>query len=198
MGRLSRLNPSDLVRAYGLDTLVETGTGHGHSVITALQVPEITHIVTIEVDYETYHRNTVTFSNEPRVTCLHGDSSVLLPKVAADLTPNRRVLWFLDAHFAGSGRLAPLPMEVKNGDVEAAAPVLTEVKALIAYRGAVLANDVIVIDDLCLFEEGPYEVDARELRMSLGQRSLAWMDLLMTHTIERVYHDGGYLIARPR
>jgi hypothetical protein len=196
MGTLSRIGLAELVQAHGLDTLVEAGTGHGHSLLAALQVPALTDIRSIEIDYETWHRARVVFSTEPRVRLYCGDSSAVLRSLVAELG-GRKVLWFLDAHFPGSGRLEPVSMLVK-GDPAAAVPIAAELTALLTHRD--LSRDVVVVDDLCLFEAGSYESDAPDLRASLGLRSLRWLDgaLGRTHELTRLTLDGGYLIARPR
>ena len=197
MGTLSRVGLADLVRTYGLDTLVETGTGHGHSVIAALQVPELLDIRSIELDRETWHRNVVVFATEKRVRLYHGDSPRLLPTLCRELYA-QRVLWWLDAHFPGSGRLDPVPMLPDHGSV----PLVHEVAALLEHRREWLEHDVIVVDDLCLFEPGAYEHDAAHLRAGLAWKDAPthWLDqeLARSHVIERLTIDGGYLIARPR
>ncbi len=199
MGTLSRIGLRDLVHAHDLNTLVETGTGHGHSVISALQVPELRVIHSIEVDHETWHRNTVVFSNEPRVSIHRGESAALLPKIIEGLAPASRVLWFLDAHFPGSGRLEPLPMKLK-GSAQQTAPVEPEVAMILGHRKASTAWDVFVVDDLCLFEPGEFEHDAHDLRLMLDLGGLGWLEEVIgdTHTFTRVMRDGGYLIARPK
>lgn len=197
MGTLSRIGLAELVRAHRLDTLVETGTGHGHSLLAALQVPALVDLRSIEVDFETWHRHRVGFATEPRVRLYHGDSVTVLPAIVAELAHlDRRVLWFLDAHFPGSGRLDPLPMAVLAG--EDPVPIMREFSALTDRRD--LSRDVVVVDDLCLFEPGDYEADAPDLRAALGVRRLDWIDeaLADTHEITRSTRDGGYLIARPR
>lgn len=198
MGTLSRIALAELVRAHGLDTLVETGTGHGHSLLAALQVPELVDIRTIEIDPATWHRARVGFATEHRVRCYLGDSPEVLRTIAADVTAlERRVLWFLDAHFPGSGRLDPVPMTATEG-AAAAVPILAEATVLLTNRD--LTSDVVVVDDLCLFEPGTYERDAPDLRAALGLPPLAWLDeaLARTHDVARITRDGGYLIAQPR
>lgn len=199
MGTLSRLGLPGLVRAHGLNTLVETGTGHGHSLLAALQVPELVDIRSIEIDHETYHRNRVVFATEPRVRLYWGDSTDLLEEIAVELDAlDRRVLWFLDAHFPGSGRLDPLPMTVAEQSPAMLVPIAGEVSVIREHRD--LSGDVIVVDDLCLFEPGNYETDAAELRAALAfQGGLAWLDDLLkeTHRCERILRDGGYLVALP-
>lgn len=197
MGVLSRIGLAEIVREHRLDTLVETGTGHGHSLLAALQVPELVDLRSIEIDFETWHRHRVGFAAEPRVTLYHGDSVEVLPRIAAELaTLNRRVLWFLDAHFAGSGRLDPVPMIVDEGEEQV--PLVREFEALRAWRD--LWRDVLIVDDLCLFEPGNYEADAPDLRAALGGHALDWIDaaLCESHEVTRSTRDGGYLIARPR
>lgn len=197
MGTLARVGLSELARRHRLDTLVETGTGHGHSLLAALQVPALIDIRSIEVDYETWHRARVVFATEPRVRVYLGDSPEVLDRICAELEPLRRtVLWFLDAHYPGSGRLDPLPMIA--ADPSAAVPLLAEFRAI--FKGRDIERDVFVVDDLCLFEPGNYESDAPELRAALGFDSLGWLEdgLAATHNVARVLRDGGYLIAEPK
>jgi hypothetical protein len=80
----------------------------------------------------------------------------------------------------------------------AAVPLVAEVGAILAARD--VSRDVVVVDDLCLFEPGPYERDAADLRAALGLPSLAWLDghFRKTHDVGRVFKDGGYWIASPQ
>jgi hypothetical protein len=197
MGTVASIGLDWLVQSHRLDTFVESGTGHGHNLIRALQWPQLTALHSIEIDYPTHHRAAVTFSNEPRVKLYHGDSSQILGAIASELSPQRRVLWYLDAHFAGSGRIEPLAMVVDR-DPRELVPLQREVVGLRGRRD--LAGDVVIVDDLCLFEVGPYETDAPQLREQLGLQSLGWLDHLFsrTHEISRLTRDGGYWVARPR
>ena len=200
MGNLYGVEFGDLVQKYALDSMVETGTGHGHNLIAALQRPELVDLRSIEIDEETHRRARVTFAQERRVGLYLGDSPAVLPTIARSVTQlGRRVLWFLDAHFPGSGRITPLPMTVAGPDDGAKkVPIVAELQALRAHRD--LARDVIIIDDLGLFEAGPFEHDPHQLRAALGFQSIDWLSGLLepTHEVRRSYRDGGYLIALPK
>ncbi len=196
MGDLSRISLAELVHAHGIDTIVETGTGHGYSIAAALRIPAIKFIVSIEIDPETFVRERQHFSEHERVRIVNGDSVEAIPRICKILgVTERRVLWFLDAHFPGSGRHRPVPMIVAG---DRTVPIAKEIDALLEHRN--LEHDVIVVDDLCMFEIGSYEFDAPEFRKALRPGLLKRLDTALreTHDITRLMRDGGYLIARPK
>lgn len=210
MGRVGSIGLASLVESYGLNTFVEAGTGWGMSVEDALTVPQLTDIRSIEIDNEPYWRNKFRFEGEAnaflilahskdRVHLYLGDSRKMLGPIAGELASTARVLWYLDAHFSGSGREVPvamLPLSVPPTD---AVPIEAELEALL-NSGRDLSHDVIVIDDRCLFEADTYEAgDDPAFREALHSDVVVALEksFTPTHVIRRSRKDTGYLIVTP-
>lgn len=202
MGQVAHAGLAELVARFHLDTFVETGTGWGQSVRDALEVPALSMIYTIEIDHETWERNYHLFRLEPRVRCIHGESTHIVSYLAHRvLKPEQRVCWYLDAHFPGTGRKFPTHMLPLQGDAAAVVPVVGEVLEMLVYRE--IAHDVIILDDRCLWEADAYEGGPNigmELRTALHRNDVVAIEgiLLRTHECERTTRDAGYAIFTPR
>lgn len=198
MGRVGSIGLTRLVQEFTLDTFVETGTGWGLSVEDALMIPALTDVRSIEIDRETYLRNAEKFLDWARVRLYRGDSRIELWFIIDALKASARVLWYLDAHFPGSGRAVPTQMLPLTTSAEDAVPLAGEVIQLL---GRNLQNDVIVIDDLCMFEPGLFEAgNDSSYREVLQSKAITTLEkaLADSHNFTRVTKDNGYLICTPR
>src|SRR5258708_2430617 len=82
---------------YGLRTLVETGTYLGDSIQANLN--RFTKIYSIELGDDLYRRAVHRFKGHGHVSILQGDSTVVLPRVVAQL--DEAALFWLDGHYSG-------------------------------------------------------------------------------------------------
>jgi hypothetical protein len=116
-------------KTYGLRTLVETGTWRGDTI--AAVADRFERCITIELSTELWREACARFRASPNVTCLHGDSGVVLPQVLAEL--RAPALFWLDAHASGGPT-------VDSGK----GPILDELRAILSHgeRG-----HVVLIDD---------------------------------------------------
>ncbi len=129
----------DAARAFGLRTLVETGTYEGEMVRKALR--HFTRIVTLELDAGNAARAARRFAGDDRVEVWQGDSATLLPEVLRTV-PEPAVFW-LDGHFSGAG--------TARGSLDT--PLAAEL-ATLARRGN--PRDIVLIDDARMLGEGDY------------------------------------------
>lgn len=118
-------------------TFVETGTAD-HLTIQEL-APWFERLYTIELDEGFYHQAWCAFMNTPRVTCLYGDSKVVLEHLVYRLK-GPAVFW-LDAHYCGGVK----------GDEDT--PIETELRHIYRYRQH--ERNLILIDDARLFGTDP-------------------------------------------
>jgi hypothetical protein len=198
MGHVANAGLADLVTRYDLTIFVETGTGRGDSIRDALAIPAIREIRSIEIDPETYNCNVTEFNAQPRVILYHDDSRTVLPTIAESLPTDANVLWYLDAHFPGSFRIVPTPMLPLAMPASEAVPLVAEIEGLLSARS--LANDVVVVDDLLLWEAGPYTAgDTPGFREQLKTNDLAVVETLLepTHQMQRLHTDQGYAVFHP-
>ena len=82
---------------YGLRVFVETGTYLGDMV--AAVADRFERCITIELSIELWRGACARFQALPRVTCINGDSGVVLAQVVAGL--EEPALFWLDAHTSG-------------------------------------------------------------------------------------------------
>jgi hypothetical protein len=85
--------------AYGLTTLVETGTYYGEMI--AAVVNHFRRIYSIELDPELAKRAQQRFRRHSQVEIIQGDSQIAVPELLQRL--NERCLFWLDAGYCGWG-----------------------------------------------------------------------------------------------
>ena len=149
----------DLVKPY-LKThrvLVESGTLYGAGVDRAL--PYFDAIYTIELDKKLHVDAQMRFWNNPKVTCLQGDSKEVLHKLIPEL-PVTGVVFYLDAHWSGD-KSVDWKKSSWKGYVETSyvgneptpenqVPLLGELQAIVEkYPGPA----ILYIDDMDKFDE---------------------------------------------
>jgi hypothetical protein len=125
----------DYGRRYGLRTLVETGTYLGDAVQANLR--NFSRIYSIELGEDLWRRAARRFGHLHHVTILHGDSGVVLPKLAAEL--REPVLFWLDGHYSG-GVTARAAED---------SPILAELSSVLSRP----TKDVVLIDDIRCFTD---------------------------------------------
>jgi len=116
-------------QAYGLTTLVETGTYYGE-MITAL-APRFRRIYSIELDPRFARLAQDRFRKRSHVEIIRGDSQSVVPMLLQRL--NERCLWWLDAGYYGWG-----------GDFGNPNRLGSELHAILADR---IPDHVILMDD---------------------------------------------------
>lgn len=121
-------------KRYGLKVLVETGTNDGGTPWTLKD--DFEQLFTIELGERQWQAATERFAAYPKVTCLLGDSAVVLPELVQKL--HEPALFWLDGHWSG-GSTAHGPKDT---------PVIEELAAIFATK----VPHVILVDDARLFE----------------------------------------------
>ena len=87
----------DYARAFGLTTLVETGTYYGEMIAAA--APHFRRIYSIEINPNLARLARERFRQFPHVTILEGDSQTAVPQLLGQL--HEGCLWWLDAGYCG-------------------------------------------------------------------------------------------------
>jgi hypothetical protein len=123
---------------YGLRTLVETGTYVGDMVDAMKDTFE--RIYSIELGVELFRRAEARFRSSPHIRIVHGDSSVVLGRVLAEL--DGPALFWLDGHYSGD--------ITARGATDT--PILDELRLILA---APERRHVIIIDDARCFGSDP-------------------------------------------
>ena len=187
--------------AKGYTILAETGTGTGTAVSHALGFP-FKAIYSCDIDAEQIWLMQARYRHDERVHLFPLRSDDYIRALLEDKVGNPpiktddRVLWFLDSHFPGFDLYKAAIDAEKNLDVRL--PLQTELNLLLSYGRT---HDVIIADDLRIFEKGPF---ASRNMDQIGYGYAAAYDRPLdlsgwekTHTIVRDYRDTGYMILTP-
>jgi len=201
MGDLSIFDLSHIKNTNNINVLVETGTFKGDGTLFAKSVFDTVH--SIEIDEELYNDATERFKDEPNINIYLGNSVDILPRVLPAITEN--VLFWLDAHFPGAD--CHKKAYDSESDKVKRIPLTEELKLICSLRSG---NDVIIIDDLWLYEDGPFAWGSWDDHSATCGFNVTREDLMKgetldesiellsnTHNIRRQYDHQGYLICTP-
>ncbi len=137
------------------------------------------------------------FASRPQVHILHSDSTTALTSILREVPSTMPIFFFLDAHFPGEVEVGYNYEENTPNGVTM--PLQEELQLIRQLRPN--AMDVIVVDDLKLYEDGPFENG--QILNNFANIPPSWRNLDFVHvlfpdkTIEKSYLDDGYLILKP-
>lgn len=200
MGHLQAFNLSSFIPAYNLRGYVETGTGEGDSLKYALTCPQFEELYSIEMDSRIY-MNALNKFKDPRLTFFNGLSKDILNDLLPKLDLEKNYLFFLDAHFPEAdfqnedpGRYIKSFFKYGQDSIP-----LEDELALIRTKRT-LNRDVILIDDLRIYEDGPFETGNWADRTKIKAGDISFIEKLLgsTHDITRNFKQQGYLILTPK
>jgi len=203
MGDLKIYDLGEYRCKYNLDTFVETGTFRGEGVEYASKFG-FDNIHSVEAVESLASDAEKMFTDKSNIKIHHGESFEVLEKILPQIESN--ILFWLDAHFPGAdAHLVPYDNET---DPDKRAPLERELK-LIKER-VKTNNDVLIIDDLWLYEDGPFEWGSCDAhfkkcgfnvtRAQLVEKDSSFIYEMFekTHNIEKSYKHQGYLIMTPK
>ena len=176
----------------------ETGTGTGASLEYASDHKQFLRLYSVEIHQGTAEKAARYFANKPQVHVLNMDSLTALRQVLPTVAQEERILFFLDAHFPGeaapdfAGYQAPIPLETKL-------PLEQELELISRTRGN--CRDVILIDDLRIYENGPFEAGntpPEQETLDPARKNIDFVvRLFPNRELHRDYRDTGSLIIAP-
>jgi hypothetical protein len=175
----------------------ETGTDLGHSLKHALDNGNFSTLYSSEIHAPTADRASALFAPHPQVHIMHSDSTTALGSILRAVPSTSPIFFFLDAHFPGEVEVGyAYSGNIPNG---VTIPLQEELQIISQLRPSTM--DVIVVDDLKLYEDGPFEngqISDNFANISPSWRSLDFVQALFPDkTIEKSYLDDGYLILKP-
>ena len=193
MGSLSRFDLSRYREHYGLGAFFETGTCWGDGVQYAVDAG-FERIFSVEIMDEFFDASSERFKDLDHITLIKGESVTALEQTLPDIEDN--ILFWLDAHFPGAdGGLkdynAPTDETIR-------CPLETELEVIQKHRAG--REDVFVIDDLRIYEQGPFK--SGNLPEYIERPPNASIDFVFrlfseSHHIVRLYDDEGYVLMVP-
>lgn len=194
MGSIAKFDLQRVISDFNTRVFFETGTWKGDGVAYALEFP-FEKIISVEIVPGIAAQAVERFAGESRVEIFEGSSQDILKKELQGIRQN--CLFWLDAHYPGADE----GIEEYNADMdeELRLPLENELKVIRDLRGK--RQDVIIIDDLRIYENGPYEKgNAPSDTLPKRSRDLDFIEKEFsdTHHINRSYLDEGYLILLPK
>lgn len=193
MGSISRFNLSKIAADYNCPHFVETGTWKGDAVAYALQTNFAT-IISVEIVPGIAAEAQKRFQQYKNVRIIEGNSVSVLFKELPLLQGN--CIFWLDAHFPGAEEGINRYDAETNEDRRL--PLEKEIEAARSSRQGF--NDVLIIDDLRIYEDGPYEngnAPADTLPKANRNIDFIFSHFGATHHINRLYRDEGYILLTP-
>lgn len=204
MGDITIFDIQNLIDNSKVRSFCETGTLHGDAV-NFISRFSFDSIISIEIVESLAVAAAKRFQHDERVKIVQGDSSKILQSICNKYLDCDTLFW-LDAHFPGAdNNLTAYDCE-QNSDTRI--PLKAELQVL--QNRAHHYNDIIIIDDLWLFEEGPFEWGTFNEHMKkyhnnekreiiCGQDSSFIFEMFNdTHNIQRLSNHQGYLILKPK
>ena len=194
MGQLNQaIQIKNVLDFYDIKNFVETGTGKAEVVQTVVEADENLNIHTIEVIPEIYDKNKINFSYLKDVNWHLGTSFDILPEILPDLKGT--TLFWMDAHFPGADFGLSSYGDEKDDDKRL--PLKKELETIVANRD--VTNDVFVIDDLRIYEDGPFGDGNWEDREKYGGDGIEFIEELFdeTHYVVKSYNAQGSVLLFP-
>jgi hypothetical protein len=194
MGQLNQaIQIGNVLDFYNIENFVETGTGIGEVVRSIYQINKDINIHSIEIVKEIYQRNKDELSNLKNVNLHLGRSSDVLLEIVPSLKGN--TLFWLDAHFPGADFGLAKYGDEKDDDKRL--PLKSELEIIV--RSKDVTNDVFVVDDLRIYEDGPFEHGNWSERSKYGGDGISFVEELFeeTHYVVRSYNQQGYIMMFP-
>lgn len=194
MGQLNQaIQIKNVLDFYDIKNFVETGTGQAEVVQTVVEADENLNIHTIEVIPEIYDKNKINFSYLKDVNWHLGTSFDILPEILPDLKGT--TLFWMDAHFPGADFGLSSYGDEKDDDKRL--PLKKELETIVANRD--VTNDVFVIDDLRIYEDGPFGDGNWEDREKYGGDGIEFIEELFdeTHYVVKSYNAQGSILLFP-
>lgn len=195
MGHVQAFDLKHLITVFDLKVYIETGTGIGDSLSHALNFPEFEELHSIEVDKNLYEKALINFQ-DPRLKIHNKYSKEALPEI---LGTAKNCLFFLDAHFPDADfGTAPDRYQVslqKYG--KDALPLEEELSIIHQMRSQ--SKDVLIIDDVWIYEKGPFETGnwVEQDKLDIGDMNFVSNIFKDTHDISKFYKQQGYLLLLP-
>jgi len=194
MGQLNEaIQIKNVLDFYDIKNFVETGTGQAEVVQTVVEADDTLNIHTIEVIPEIYDKNKINFSYLKDVNWHLGTSFDILPEILPDLKGT--TLFWMDAHFPGADFGLSSYGDEKDDDKRL--PLKKELETIVANRD--VTNDVFVIDDLRIYEDGPFGDGNWEDREKYGGDGIEFIEELFdeTHYVVKSYNAQGSILLFP-
>ena len=194
MGTIRQFNLARLIKEYRATNFFETGTFRGDGVNYALKFPFL-QITSVEIIPEIANGAKERFTENKNVKIVTGDSATAL-RDELPAIKNNCIFW-LDAHFPGAD--AGITAYDSEKAEEVRLPLVKELQIISTLRKKF--KDVIIVDDLRIYEDGPYKngnVPEDALPKMNRDISFVYNYFERSHIVLKCYLDEGYILLLPK
>lgn len=194
MGSIKKFNLSRIIKEYNTTYFFETGTWKGDGVAYAARSP-FKKILSSEIIPEIAEKAIERFKTDNRVSILTGNSTDVLASNIGKLDGN--CVFWLDAHFPGAEEGINKYNDFEDEKVKL--PLAEEIRLISEQRKNY--QDVILIDDLRIYEEGPYK--SGNLPDNVLPPKIRNVNFLneyfgKTHIVLKSFENEGYAMLFPK
>lgn len=194
MGSLKKFNLNFLIYKYDVKFFFESGTWKGIGLKYAC-ASKFQKLISSEIVSDFATDAAKKFSHDKRVKVVN-DSSV--NALASELISlNGNCLFWLDAHYPGADDKQADYNDELDEDIRL--PLEKEVE--IISKRVNNYNDVIIIDDLRIYEDGPYKngnIPHDILPPTVRNIDFIYKYFTNSHVIEKFYDNEGYVVVYPK
>lgn len=205
MGQITAFDLNDFIKKYNTTIYFETGTGIGESLGYATNY-NFNKFYTVDIDKDLSDTILKKYINNNKITIICDYSTNALNNFLPKIPKDESILFFLDAHFPGADFHKISYEESIRKYKKDAFPLEEELRMILNHRD--VSNDVIVIDDFVLYENGDYESIKNgaiwqyswlQTELNLKTESNFIYELFnKTHDFTKDNRHQGYLIMTPK
>lgn len=194
MGSIKKFNLNRIIKEYNIAYFFETGTWKGDGVAYAAQSP-FKKILSSEIIPEIADKAVERFKSDNRISIITGNSTDVLNNHIGNLKGN--CIFWLDAHFPGAEEGINKYNDFEDEKVKL--PLAEEIRLIKEQRKN--CQDVILIDDLRIYEEGPYKSgNLPENVLPPKIRNVNFLNNYFgnTHLVIKSFENEGYAMLFPK
>jgi hypothetical protein len=157
MSALRDIPLEPIIHRNGTKIFFETGTGLGSGLMRMIQ-PEygFNMLISCDIDKDLASHSKKSFSFDQRVNVFHEEGPAVLRNILPQLPLNVPILYWLDSHFQNADYNLgdnPLVTHTDSGVPDVRLPAWNEIKLIKELRIDRGARDVIMLDDVMLYDD---------------------------------------------
>ncbi|MBU3714013.1 MAG: hypothetical protein FGM46_03605 [Ferruginibacter sp.] len=194
MGSLRRFDLKRIISEFKIEYFFETGTWRGDGLCYASQF-NFKALFSSEIMPEFANSSSLRFQNDLRVNVILNNSIDALQLTLPDIDGN--CIFWLDAHYPGADE--GINDYNEFADEKIRLPLEKELDIIVQRVNKF--QDVILVDDLRIYELGRYDYgNISENIIPPKVRNIKFIERLFseTHEIMRSYNDEGYVYLLPK
>ena len=191
MGSIS-IFQQDQFDTYQPQVFIETGTWKGDGLLSIIQRFNLAEYHSIELSPLHFSAARDRFAEYPNVFIHQGHTLDILPELLKRLSSYTSILFWLDAHL-------PEITDEAFGDrsQEVAFPLEKELQIIKETRPT--QADVIVADDLRIYEDGPFTIGCAPEVYQSKTRGISFIEnLFPDRIITKSFESEGYIFILPK